>query len=63
MVSLLVKKNYYIILKSTCSPEPCVAVDRHLSLLQSKGHHLHHVQHSGEVGHAVVTPAKIVKIN
>lgn len=49
--------------KSTCSAEASVTVDRYFSLLQCKSHHLHHVQHCGEVGHSVVTPAVIIEKN
>lgn len=40
-----------------------MTVDRYFSLLQRKGHDLHHVQHSAEAGHAIVTPTKIIEIN
>ena len=40
-----------------------MTVDGYLSLLQCEGHDLHHVQNSGEVGHSIVTPSKIIEIN
>lgn len=49
--------------KCTCPSETSVAVDGYLPLLQCEGHDLHHVQDSGKVGHSVVTPTKIVKVN
>lgn len=54
---------YNISYKSTCSAETGVTVDCYLSFLQCEGHDLHHIQQSGEVGHSIVTPAKIVEIN
>lgn len=47
----------------TCSPQAGVAVNSHLPLLQCERHHLHNVQNSGEVGHSIVAPAKIVEID
>lgn len=55
--------HYSLYCKLTCSAEASVTVNCYLPLLHCEGHDLHHVQHSGEVGHSIVTPAKIVEIN